>query len=257
MARPSLPLDVRVSATPELVAQTAAREVVALAARAVRTRGSFRLALAGGATPKRLYELLVAGGPADEPTISWAHTQIFFGDERFVPADSADSNFRMAREALLDHVPIPEAAVHRVPTDLADPFVCAARYEVDLRAAFGREGRGWPRFDLILLGMGADGHTASLFPGSRALQETEKLIAATWVDALRGHRITFTLPLINHARAVFFLVTGAEKASSIARVLSPDLDPDPLPAQRVRPKTGRLVWLVDAAAAGRRNRSGT
>jgi 6-phosphogluconolactonase len=246
MASQRSPADLRVFPNPELVAQAACTEVMKLARQAVATRGVFRLTLAGGSTPKRLYELLAVSGGAPEAAIPWAATQIFFGDERFVAADHADSNFGMAREALLARVPLPPAAVYRVPTELLDPGACAARYEADLRRAFGG---GRPRFDLILLGMGTDGHTASLFPGSSALEETDKLVAATWVDKLHAHRITFTLPLVNQALAVFFLVAGADKAKSLAKVWSTSADTAPLPAGRVCPEAGRLTWFVDDAAA--------
>jgi len=255
MPHPIRLADVRVLSDVEALALAARNEVVGAAERSIRARGVFNLALAGGSTPKRLYEILA--DPAVEPGdgIPWKHVHIFFGDERFVPADHPDSNFKMSSTALLDHVPLAAGAVYRIPTEIHDPAACAARYEAEIREALVPESKGSPRLDLILLGMGADGHTASLFPGVPVETETERLVMANWVEKLASFRISFTLPFINNARAVMFLVAGANKADALARVLDPTPTEDPLPAARVRPTAGKLLWLVDTEAASRLARS--
>jgi 6-phosphogluconolactonase len=219
-------------------ARAAAEEVVRAAVRAVAERGRCAIALAGGSTPRRLYELL-ATDPLREQ-VPWGSVHAFFGDERHVPPDHPDSNARMAREALLERVPV--ASVHRVRGELPDAEAAAEAYERDLAAFFGGSG---PRFDLVLLGLGDDGHTASLSPGSAALEERGRAVAAPWVPRLAAHRITLTLPALNAARAVVFVVTGADKAPAVARTLVDGATP----AARVRPEAGELVWIVDAAAA--------
>ncbi|BDG10032.1 6-phosphogluconolactonase [Anaeromyxobacter paludicola] len=226
----------------EAVARAAAEELVLAAARAVAARGAFTLALAGGTTPRRLYALLAA-----EPfrgRVPWDRTQVFFGDERPVPPDHPDSNYRMAREALLDHVPV--AGVHRIRGE--DP-AAAERYEEELRRWFGiPPGGAPPRLDLALLGLGADGHTASLFPGSLALDERVRWVVSPFVARLGSRRTTLTLPVLDRARAVIFLVSGGEKAPALARALAPAPGDEPLPAARVQPAGGAL-WIADHAAA--------
>ncbi len=222
--------DVRVLPTPAAVAEAAAERVVAAAARASRR---FAIALSGGSTPAALYRLLVA------KPIDWARVHVFFGDERCVPPDDPASNYRMAREALLDHVPIPPANVHRMRGE--DPPAAAAEaYEREVRATV-------ERFDLVLLGMGDNGHTASLFPGLTAVRETERWVVAEYVGEVGMWRVTLTPPAINAAAEVLFLVAGAGKVAMLPRVLEGPRDPDLLPAQAVRRE--RVTWLVDAAAA--------
>jgi len=218
-----------VGADPEAVAGEAARRFVQVAAGAVAAHGRFSVGLAGGSTPRRLYELLAAGAAA----VDWARTTVFFSDERCVPPDHPDSNYRMAQAALLAQVP---ATVHRVQGE-APPEAAAAAYAAEI---------GWGALDLLLLGMGADGHTASLFPGSPALQEQERPAVAVWAAHLNMWRVTLTLPALNRARQVLVLVTGAEKAAMLQRALAePAAD---LPIQRVAP-AGSLAFLVDRAAA--------
>jgi 6-phosphogluconolactonase len=228
--------------------QRAAAEIFADAAvEAVRARGRFTVALAGGSTPRGAYELL-----AREPLrgrIPWSNVHVFWGDERHVPPDHPDSNYRMAREALLAHVPLPEGNVHRIPAENSGASVAAAAYEQTLLGVFATSAGKAPRFDLILLGMGPDGHTASLFPGGRALKERERLAVAEHVECVGGWRITLTLPVLNAAAQVVFLVTGAEKAAALATVLGPEGARSRLPAALVRPPEGRLSWLVDGPAA--------
>jgi 6-phosphogluconolactonase len=225
---------------PEALARAAAEEVVGAATRAVAARGAFTVALAGGATPRRLYRLLADAGAPFHGRIPWDRTHVFFGDERPVAPDHPDSNYRMAREALLDHVAV--ASVHRIPAEAPG---AAAAYEADLRAFFGTPGDAAPpRLDLVLLGLGPDGHTASLFPGTAAVEEAARWVVSPFVPQVGSRRVTLTLPVLNRARAVLFLVSGAEKAGALARVLGGE----PLPAARVQPDGG-AVWLVDDAAA--------
>lgn len=235
---------------PQAVFRTAAEEVSAAALAAVAQRDRFVMALSGGHTPRGLYTLL-AGDAAFRAAIPWDRTHVFWGDERHVPPDHPDSNYRMAREALLDRVPLPGANVHRVRAEDGDAGRAAARYERELRGFFGLEGAQRPQFDFVLLGLGPDGHTASLFPGTSALEETTRLVVATHVPALGTDRITLTLPVLNHAACVTFLVVGADKAPVVHAVLEGKPRDVLLPAQRVRP-AGRLLWLLDSAAAGTR-----
>ena len=233
-----------------LLATDAAGRFVAVAQDAVKKRGHFAVALAGGSTPAALYRLLAQGPFRDE--VNWGCTSIYFDDERCVPPDHPDSNYRMAREALLDHVPIPKANIHRMPAELA-PQDATAAYSSVLRREFDLRGSARPRLDLILLGMGDDGHTASLFPGMPALEERRKLVAATPAPPYARPavpRLTLTLPVLNAACCVVFLVSGASKAGAVAHALlsGPDSG-DPVPARRVCPREGSLVWLLDEAAA--------
>jgi len=218
-------------------------EVVARAQRALRARRRFTLALSGGSTPKRLYEALVGA------EIDWARTQVFFGDERCVPPEHADSNYRMAREALLSRIAIPEKNVHRVKSEDADPERAAKAYEQELQGFFKLRPGELPTFDLCLMGMGPDGHTASLFPGTTALAEEVRLAVAPYVEKLESWRITLTAPVFNHARCVLFLVGGEDKAEALKGVLESDRPADELPARLVKPSAGELLWWVDKAAA--------
>lgn len=230
--------------------QVAARAatIVAEAMRsAVASEGVFRIALAGGTTPRLLHAVL-----ASEPkyrALPWARTDIFWGDERAVPPDHADSNYRMARETLLSKVPVDSARVFRIHAEDPDPSRAAERYEQTLRAAFAIDGDAIPRFDLILLGVGADGHTASLFPSSPAVLERDRLVAASWAAALDSWRVTLTLPVLNAASQVTFMVSGPAKAAAVAAALEPPRDSTPPPAALVQPVDGQMTWVLDAAAA--------
>lgn len=226
-------------------AELAAQEVVARAQAAASLRGRFTLALAGGRTPQALHALLADPAQPFRARVPWARTEVFFGDERCVPPGHPDSNYRAAREALLAHVPLPERQVHRMRGEDPDPAASARAYETELRAALG-PGEGVPRLDLVLLGVGPDGHTASLFPGTAALEPSGELVAANHVPRLGAWRLTFTLPLLDAARAVVFLVSGEEKAAAVAAALEGGAD---VPAARVRPNRGDLLWVLDAAAA--------
>ncbi len=232
--------------------EAAAQHFVDQAVQAINQRQLFTVALSGGSTPKALYERL-AGDDLLAGQIDWSCVHVFWGDERCVPPDHPDSNFRMAREALLDHVPIPADNVHRIRGEMA-PTAAAAEYEGMLRAFFAPltlpNQEPAPRFDLVLLGMGEDGHTASLFPGAKAIRETRHWVSAYEVAKLAAWRITLTAKSLNAAAQVTFLVSGANKAERLRQVLYGPYTPDTLPAQIIRPMEGRLFWLIDEAAAG-------
>lgn len=223
-----------------------------------KPRGRFRVALAGGLTPAQAYRLL-----ATEPrrsTIPWKAIDFFWGDERWVPPDHPDSNYRMVREALLDHIPVPPANVHPMRAGHGNPAAAAAAYERELLATFGAAPGEVPHFDLVMLGMGADGHTASLFPGTSALAEMERLVAANFVPAQGAWRLTLTYPVLNQAAQVVFLVTGAEKGPALRAVIADPSENDnmeqtedaiinePWPARLVRPLRGEVTWLLDSTA---------
>jgi 6-phosphogluconolactonase len=228
----------------EAVARAAAERFVELAARSIAERDRFAVALAGGTTPRRVYELL-AGDELRE-RVEWARVHVFFGDERSVPADHADSNYRMANEALLSRVPLAPENIHRMEGQ-GDAAANASRYEDELRGYFAEVGR--PRFDLLMLGMGDDGHTLSLFPHTQALDETSLWVAANHVEKLGAWRITLTAKAANAARHVLFLVTGAGKAERLREVIFGERNPQRLPSQLIRPEDGRLEWIIDEAAA--------
>jgi 6-phosphogluconolactonase len=236
------PSAIQITKGPEELARAAARFFTEEAVGAVQSGGRFRVALAGGSTPRQLY-LHLAGEP-----LPWNRTELFWSDERHVPPDHPQSNYRMAREALLSRVPLAEENVHRIRAELPEAAQAAEEYEETLREVFALPPPEVPRFDLVLLGIGADGHTASLFPGSNALAESRRLVVAPWVPQLDAFRITLTLPVLNHAATVLFLVSGSEKAEILAKVLDDPSEP-PLPARAVRPAAGRLVFLVDEPAA--------
>lgn len=231
----------------DAVAWEAAARLTTAARQAVQARGRFTLALSGGATPLRLYSLLGMGEWLVRAP--WEQAHIFWADERCVPPDHPESNYGAARAALLVRLPTPVEQIHRWYGEASDPQAEARRYADVLRRHSDRAANGMPRLDLILLGMGVDGHTASLFPHTAALRVTDAPTAANHVPQLGATRLTLTFPALNAARAVLFLVTGAEKARTLARVLEGPLQPEDLPAQGVRPSDGTLTWLVDAAAA--------
>lgn len=232
----------------EAVAQHAAQEFVRHARQATNDRGVFRVALAGGSTPKRTYELLAE--PALARRVDWNATHIFFGDERSVAPDHQDSNFNTAHIALLSHVPIPDTQVHRMAGERGDLKKAAREYESVLAKAFGvSPDSGFPRFDLVLLGMGKDGHTASLFPYTTGLNETSAWVVDNDVPSQQTQRLTLTAPVINAARCVIFLVAGSDKAESLRCVIEGPRDERQFPSQRIAPTDGALLWLVDGAAA--------
>lgn len=235
--------ELRVFDTPGAVAQALADLFVTTGRAAISERGSFAVSLAGGTTPKAAYTLL--GTPPYATSLDWRKVQIFFGDERCVPPDDAQSNYKMAREAFLDAVRIPDGNVHRMRGE-DDPVDAAAAYGDELTRVLGEQ----PRFDMIMLGMGPDGHTASLFPGTDPAEDEQMLVRAVYAPSQSQWRITLTPRVLNAARLVVFSVEGAAKAAMLARVRNGEYAPSRTPSQIVAPHSGRLVWLVDKAAAG-------
>ena len=230
----------------DTLSHAAADELAAIARGAVADRGTCSLALSGGSTPKRLFQLLTQRG---RDALPWDHIELWWGDERTVPPDHADSNYRMTREALIDPLGLAASHVHRIAGELADHDAAARSYEQALVAALGSP----PVFDLVLLGMGPDGHTASLFPGSPALAETTRWVVANPVTSPLVHgsttRITLTAPALNAARHIRFLVAGADKAATLVQILEGPRDPTRYPSQLIAPRGGDLVWFIDAAAS--------
>ena len=223
------------------LARRAAEIFTEAAGAAIRERGRFHVALSGGSTPRAAYELLASEEYAEQ--LDWEQIHVWWGDERCVPPEDPASNYRLAHEALLSKVPIPTANVHRMRGEL-DPEAAAAAYAAELAAHFGEQ----LRFDLVLLGLGEDGHTASLFPGSAALKERQRWVATNWVDGLDSWRLTLTYPAINASRRAVFFVAGAPKAGILRAVLADEQGH--YPASRVRLADGKLIWLVDEAAGG-------
>lgn len=240
--------EIEVYPDPQSLAEAAAGHIVRIAAEAIAARGRFTIGLPGGSTPRALFTLLAS--PAWAGRIDWALVHVFWGDERCVPPDHPDSNYRLARETLLEHVPIPAGHVYRIPAELPPPTAAHA-YEQTLRAFFGEGDPALPqpRFDLLLQGLGDDGHTASLFPGTAALHETTRWVVENYVPRLDAWRITLTAPAINAAAHVIFLVSGASKANALQAVLRGPHRPHEYPAQLIQPRAGQVWWLADQAAA--------
>jgi len=229
----------------------AAQRFSLLATNSIRDHGAFAVALSGGSTPKALYQLMVTDKTI-RSKIPWPKVHFFFGDERHVPPTHPDSNFRMANEAIFQALPAEQLHIHRVLGELTNASKAAEEYEADLREFFEPRGlldQGFPRFDLILLGMGPDGHTASLFPNSSGLEETSRWVVANWVEKFKTERITMTFPVLNSAAEVIVLVSGAEKAPIVAEALDQSVGEPRYPIQRVRPRNGIKHWMLDAAAA--------
>lgn len=241
------PRDLRVVATPEALTFAAVEELRRHAERAVAERGRFLLALSGGSTPLPLYQRLGRCAVA----LPWERTHLFWGDERDVPAEHEASNYGTVRREMLDHLAVRPAGIHPIVATGDDADATARTYETELNAFFDLAPGQLPRFDLVLLGLGGDGHTASLFPHDPVLSERRRLVAAPWVERFAAHRITVTVPVLNASRAALFLVDGAAKAEIVARVLEGPHDPLALPAQLIRPHDGELTWLLDRAAAAR------
>jgi 6-phosphogluconolactonase len=259
-------VEIRTLTTPQELFAAAAELVVSATTDAVAQRGRFTIALSGGSTPKGLFNLLATNARTALP---WDRMFFFWGDERHVPPTDPDSNYRMAEETMLSKVPVPAGNVFRMAAENPDAAAAAEDYEKTLRKFFGIElgqsepgqsepgqsesgqsGSGqFPRFDLILLGMGPDGHTASLFPGSAGLQEKSRLVIANWVEKFKTHRLSFTFPVLNAAACVAFLVSGTDKAPALHAVLESDAPGEQYPAKLVGPVNGKLIWLVDKAAA--------
>ena len=240
--------DLLVTPGADRFASAAAEIFVNAAEDAIGARGSFRVALAGGSTPTEIYARLAEDSRL-RSRVAWDRVHVFWGDERHVPPDHADSNYRMAHDALLSRVAIDPHHVWRIKGERPDAERAAREYDRDLHVAFELGARTIPRFDLVLLGMGADGHTASLFAESAALHERRRFAVSNRIAKLGTDRITLTVPVLNNAADVLFLIRGGDKAGTLRAVLEGPFDPDRLPAQLIRPTRGRLRWLVDAAAA--------
>jgi 6-phosphogluconolactonase len=238
--------EIRVLTTPQELYGAAAEEVVRAANKAVTGGGRFTIALSGGSTPKSLYNLLATNARTALP---WDRMFFFWGDERHVPPTDPDSNYRMVDEAMLSKIPVAPGNVFRMPTENVDAAAAADAYEKTLRQFFKLQPGELPRFDLVLLGMGPDGHTASLFPGTAALQEKSRLVVANWVEKLKAYRLSLTLPVLNAAHCAVFLVSGTDKATVLKAVLEEDVPGEQYPAKLVHPTDGAIIWLVDRAAA--------
>jgi len=239
--------EIRILADGAAIAKRAAQEFVQAAAEAVRIKGSFNVALAGGSTPKALYSLLV-NDPALRSQVPWDKMHLFFGDERHVAPDHPDSNFRMALEAMISKSPLKPEQVTRIKGEYPDADEAALEYEKALREYFKVKADEYPRFDLVLAGMGNEGHTLSLFPGTKALHPDGRLVVRNWIGKLYTERITLTAPAANNAALIIFMVTGVDKAPALKAVLEGPFEPDQLPAQLLQPQNGKLLWLVDTTA---------
>ncbi len=239
-------VEIRTLTTPQELFAAAAEEIVQAAKEAVAQRGRFTIALSGGSTPRNLFNLLATNA---RTVLPWDRMFFFFGDERHVPPTDPDSNYRMADESLLAKVPVPPGNVFRIAAENPDAAAAAEAYEKTLQKFFALQPGEFPIFDLILLGMGPDGHTASLFPDTAGLQEKSRIVIANWVEKFKTSRITLTLPVLNAARCVTFLVSGTDKAPALHAVLEGDAPGEQYPSKLVRPTDGKLIWLIDRAAA--------
>lgn len=238
--------EIRVLASPQEIFRAAAEGFAQAAAESVRSSGRFTVALSGGSTPKGLYSLLAEQFHASLP---WQKIFFFWGDERHVPPDHPDSNFRMVNEAMLSKVPVSQENVFRVPAENPDANSVAAQYELAIKQFFRLNPGEFPRFDLVLLGLGPDGHCASLFPGTTALQEKTRIFVENWVEKFNTYRLTLTLPALNHAARTMFLVADADKVAALKEVLEGSAPGEQFPAKLVKPTQGTLTWLVDRQAA--------
>ncbi len=235
--------EIRILADGAAIAKRAALKFVQAAAAAVREKGTFNVALAGGSTPKALYSLLV-NDPTLRSQVPWDKIHLFFGDERHVAPDHPDSNFRMATEAMISKSPLKPEQVMRIKGEYPDADQAALEYEKALREHFNLKDAEYPRFDLVLAGMGNEGHTLSLFPGTKALHADGRLVVRNWIGKLYTERITLTAPAAGNAAQVIFMVTGADKAPALKAVLEGPFEPEQLPAQLLQPQNGKLLWLA-------------
>jgi 6-phosphogluconolactonase len=229
------------------IARRVAEIFVKMAQSAVTRNGSFTVALAGGSTPKLLYSLLATDADL-RAKVPWDKMQLFFGDERHVGPDDPQSNFKMASETMITKAPLKPEQVHRMKGEYPDPERAAKEYEQDLRTHFHLKDAELPRLDLVLAGMGDEGHTLSLFPGTKALHAPGRAVVRNWVGKLFTERITITAPVANNAEMILFMVAGKEKALALKGVLEGPYEPEQLPAQLLQPTNGKLLWLVDEAA---------
>ena len=241
---------IKIVADVDAMSRAAAETIVEHVSESLQTRDVYSIALSGGSTPKHLFALL-ANDAALRDQIPWDRLHFFWGDERHVPPSHPDSNYLMAYNALLSKVPIPTTNIHRIRAEEPVAANAAEAYEQEIRRFFKIEAGKLPRFNCVLLGMGPDGHTASLFPGTAALEETKRLVIANWVEKFQSYRLTMTLPVINNAERIIFLVSGEEKADTLKAVLEGDIESKRYPAQLIQPTDGVLIWFLDQSAAGR------
>jgi 6-phosphogluconolactonase len=242
-----LPAEIKVFPTLEEMSLQAASRLARLANQRVAENKLFTVALSGGSTPRRLYEKLGAAPLADR--IPWTRTHLFQVDERCVPPDHVESNYRMIRETLLSQGAVPESNFHRMAAELDDRDEAARQYAEEIGRVLRPKPNEWPRLDLVFLGMGSDGHTASLFPGSDALDVRILWVVPNYVEKFKAYRLTLTLPVLNAAASIIFLVAGADKAETVRQVLDASGEPDRFPAQRIRPANGQVSWYLEEAAA--------
>jgi 6-phosphogluconolactonase len=240
--------DIRILADSAAITRRAADEFVKAAQQAAQRKGVFNVSLSGGSTPKALYALL-ADDPAYRSKVPWDKLRVFFGDERHAPPDSNESNFHMATESLFSKGVLKPEQITRIKGEYPDTEKAALEYEQSLRSAFNLKDGEFPSFDLLLLGMGEEGHTLSLFPGTKALNETRRIVVHNWVGKLYTERITLTATAANHAAQVMFLITRADKALALKAVLEGPYEPEQLPSQLIQPLSGNALWLIDRDAA--------
>ncbi|HVX15058.1 MAG TPA: 6-phosphogluconolactonase [Pirellulales bacterium] len=240
---------IQVVADRDALCRAAADLFLSLSQAAVQQRGRFTVALSGGSTPRDFYALLANPDAPYRGQLAWDKLFFFWGDERHVPPDHADSNYRMANEALLSKAPVPEGNIHRIQAEMPDAEMAAHAYQENLQSFFQLSGDCPPCFDLALMGLGPDGHTASLFPQTAALHERDRWVAANWVQKLHTHRITLTVPVLTRAAEILFLVAGADKATALRDVFHGPYHPDQWPAQVFRNSAGHVAWLIDQLAA--------
>ncbi len=241
--------EIVVVSNPEELSLRAAQEFIQRAKESIREKGCFTTALSGGSTPRELYRLLT--GFQCKNRVTWERVNLFWSDERCVPPNHIKSNYRMVRELLIDKVAIPQSNVYRMPVEQNDHARAAMEYALTIKTFFHLKDGEFPRFDLILLGMGDDGHTASLFPHTPALDNTGDLVSANYVEKLGEYRLTLTIPLINHAAHIVFLISGESKAAVLRDVVEGAYQPHRLPSQFIHPENGRLLFLVDRMAASK------
>lgn len=241
--------EIQIVANLDELSRRVAEEFISRTREAIQAKGFFTGVLSGGSTPKALYTLLANNRYLDQ--VSWSKIHVFWGDERCVPSTHPESNFRMASDSLLSKVPIPKENIHRMPAEQEDHDRAAQEYEHMLKTFFRLKTGEYPRFDLVLLGMGDDGHTASLFPGTAALKETKRLVVANYIEKLHTYRLTLTAPVINYASNIMFLISGEPKASILKEVVEGAYEPSRLPTQLIQPVEGRLIFLVDRTAASK------
>jgi len=241
---------IRIFADIESLSRAAAESIVGHMAESLQTRDEYSIVLSGGSTPQCLYSLLATDARLRD-RIHWERVHFFWGDERHVPPGHPDSNYLMAYNMLLSQAPIPLTNIHRVRSEDADAEKAAADYELEIRSFFKTQAGEMPRFDFVLLGMGADGHTASLFPGTSALKETKRLVLANWVEKFHTFRLTLTAPVLNSAACILFLVAGKDKADAVKAILEGNFQADRYPALLIEPSGGELIWLLDRSAASR------